>query len=31
MRIYSAFENEQWNGGMTADDISEMLKGSVRA
>lgn len=31
MRIYSVFENEQWNGNMTADDISEMLKGLVRA
>ena len=30
MRIYSVFENEQWIGDMTADDISEMLKGSVR-
>lgn len=28
MRIYSVFENEQWNGDMTADDISQMLKGS---
>ena len=31
MRIYSVIENEQWNGDMTADDISEMLKGLVRA
>lgn len=31
MRIYSVFENEQWNGDMTADDISQMLKGLVRA
>ena len=31
MRIYSIFENEQWNGNMIADDISEMLKGLVRA
>lgn len=31
MRIYSVFENEQWIGDMTADDISEMLKGLVRA
>lgn len=26
MRIYSVFENEQWIGDMTADDISQMLK-----
>ena len=26
MRIYSGFENEPWIGGMTADDISQMLK-----
>lgn len=26
MRIYSAYENEQWIGDMTADDISQMLK-----
>ncbi len=31
MRIYSVFENEQWIGDMTADDISQMLKGLVRA
>ena len=31
MRIYSVFENEQWNGDMAADDISQMLKGLVRA
>ena len=31
MRIYRVFENEQWNGDMTADDISQMLKGLVRA
>lgn len=31
MRIYSVFENEQWNDDMTADDISQMLKGLVRA
>lgn len=31
MRIYSVFENEQWNSDMTADDISQMLKGLVRA
>jgi hypothetical protein len=31
MRIYSVFENEQWNGDMTTDDISQMLKGLVRA
>ena len=31
MRIHSVFENEQWNGDMTADDISQMLKGLVRA
>lgn len=31
MRIYSVFENEQWNGDMTVDDISQMLKGLVRA
>ena len=30
MRIYSVFENEQWNGDMTADDILQMLKGLVR-
>lgn len=26
MRLYSVFENEQWLGDMTADDISQMLK-----
>lgn len=26
MRIYSVYENEQWIGDMTADDISQMLK-----
>ena len=26
MRLYSVFENEQWIGDMTADDISQMLK-----
>jgi hypothetical protein len=31
MRLYSVFENEQWIGDMTADDISQMLKGLVRA
>lgn len=31
MRIYGVFENEQWNGDMTADDISQMLKGLVKA
>lgn len=30
MRIYSVFENKQWIGDMTADDISQMLKGLVR-
>lgn len=25
MRIYSVYDNEQWIGDMTADDISEML------
>jgi hypothetical protein len=31
MRLYSVFDNEQWIGDMTADDISQMLKGLVRA
>lgn len=26
MRLYSVFENEQWIGDMTADDISQMFK-----
>lgn len=26
MRLYSVFENEQWIGDMTADDISQMIK-----
>ena len=26
MRIYSVYDNEQWIGDMTADNISEMLK-----
>lgn len=26
MRLYSVYENEQWIGDMTADDISEMIK-----
>lgn len=26
MRLYSVYENEQWIGDMTADDISQMLK-----
>ena len=26
MRLYSVFENEQWIGDMTADDISQMPK-----
>ena len=29
MRLYSVFENEQWLGDMTADDISQMLKGMM--
>ena len=31
MRLDSVFDNEQWIGDMTADDISQMLKGLVRA
>lgn len=26
MRLYSVYENEQWIGDMTADDISQILK-----
>ena len=25
MRLYSVFDNEQWVGDMTADDISKMI------
>lgn len=25
MRLYSVFDNEQWIGDMTADDISKMI------